>query len=334
MTAKFQDYYQLLNLSRSASSDDIQKSYRTLARKYHPDLNKESGAEQSFKAINEAYEVLKDDKKRALYDRLGENWKHGQEFRPHPGSNGPSRSNRARPTRAARSTPGPNFSTSDSADFSEFFESIFGPGGFSTSADDDFASAGRANPRSKPRQRQGQTHEAQLTLSLADLARPATHRISLSADNAAPRAYDVRIPPGVTDGSVIRLPGQGAPGSSGAPAGDLLLTIKVTPDPRFRIDELNKHDLHTVVPIAPWQAALGGKATVPTLDGDITLTIPPGSQPAQKLRIRGRGLPKKSGDPGDLFAELRITIPRTLSPDERVAYEALAKASNPDPSPA
>lgn len=346
MTAKFQDYYQLLDVSRSASAGDIQKAYRALARKLHPDVNKEPGAEQRFKAINEAYEVLKDDQKRALYDRLGENWKHGQEFRPPPGAaNGQGRAYRPR---AARGAPHGGFSTGDGTDFSEFFESIFGgaagggggAGGFSGFSEDDFASAARGHARGKARSprsaqpRQGQTHEAQLTLSLADLHRGGTHRVSLSGTGKSgeeSRSYDVRIPPGVTDGSVIRLPGQGGPGTSGAPAGDLLLTIRLAPDARFRVDELNKHDLYTLVQISPWEAALGAKVNVPTLEGEITLTIPPGSQSSQKLRIRGRGLPKKSGEPGDLFAELRIVVPRTLSPDERVAFEALARASNFEP---
>ena len=334
MPAKFHDYYQVLGVQRTATADEIQRAYRDLARKYHPDMNKEKGAEERFKEIGEAYEVLKDADKRKRYDTLGANWKHGQDFQPPPGWGGGG----GRPGNVRV-----DFGENGGADFSDFFESLFGGSrgrsGFGGS--DPFAEAmrggggGRSARHARSRSRQGQSHEAEITIPLRDAFSGGTRQITLtSADeegNQSQKSYDVRIPPGVTDGSVIRLGGQGGPGIGGGDAGDLLLTIRIAPDPRFRIDPTTKHDLLTTLPIAPWEAALGAKVHVETLSGEITVTIPPGSQSGQKLRIRGKGLPKKSGDPGDLFAELKIVVPRTLSTDERVLYERLRDGSNFDP---
>jgi curved DNA-binding protein len=343
MTAKFQDYYQSLGVERGATPDEIQGAYRKLARKYHPDVNKEAEAEHKFKEINEAYEVLKDPEKRKRYDALGANWKQGQEFRPPPGWGG-------------RTGGGPrhvrvDFGGQGGGDFSEFFESIFGGGGFDS---DDFVEAmrgggrtgarGRRNNRHPPHPQPGRTQEAEIMIPLTDAFHGGTRRITLSstdeAGNETTRNFEVKIPPGVTEGSAIRLSGQGGEGIGGGPAGDLLLRIRIAPDPRFHIDPEHKHNLITTLAITPWEAALGAKVHLATLDGEITITIPPGSQSGQKLRIKGKGLPHRAGPQGDgeppptrgdLFAELKITVPRSLSDDEKAAWEALAKASNFDP---
>jgi curved DNA-binding protein len=331
MTARFQDYYQTLGVERTATADDIQRAYRTLARKYHPDMNKESGAEGKFKSITEAYEVLKDPEKRKRYDALGANWKAGEEFRPPPGWGGASG-----PGRGQRRTV--SVDADDMGGFSEFFESIFGGGAGGGFDADEFvrtASRGRGGPTTtrQPRPRAGTDHEAEVTITLGEAVRGGTRQVNLHAEEGGDtlRSFDVRIPGGVTDGSVIRLSGQGGPGRNGGPAGDLLLRVKIAPDPRFRIDPPGGHDLVTALPLTPAEAALGAKVDVPTVDGAVRVTIPPTSQSGQRLRIRGHGLAKRSGDRGDLFAELKIVIPHKLSPEEHAAYEQLAKVTVSSP---
>lgn len=328
MSAKFQDYYQTLGVERSASADDIQRAYRALARKYHPDMNKEAGAEKRFKDITEAYEVLKDPAKRKRYDALGNNWKAGEEFRPPPGWSGAGRGQRRTVSVDAEGFGG----------FSEFFESIFGGAGGGFDADEFMRSAGRtqggASTASRnARPRAGTDHEAEVVISLPEAVSGGTRQVSLQTDepDSPVRTYDVRIPVGVTNGSTIRLSGQGGPGRNGGPAGDLLLHIKIAPDPRFRIDPPGGHDLVTAVLLTPPEAALGAKVDVPTVDGVVHVTIPPGSQSGQRLRIRGHGLSKRSGERGDLFAELKIVVPHDLTPEERAAYEQLAKVTVSNP---
>ena len=331
MPAKFQDYYQSLGLSRTATADEIRSAYRKLARKYHPDVTKEAGAEAKFKEVSEAYEVLQDPEKRKKYDTLGANWKQGQEFRPPPGWSG------ARPGGVKVDFGGGGGGgRAGNADFSEFFESVFGGGGGGMGGfgNDDIAEAmrgGRSGSRARRNHpRQGQTHEVEITISLSDALSGGTRHIALSTvdedGEESTKSYDVRIPPGVTNGSTIRLSGQGGDGISGGPAGDLLLKVNIAPDSRFRFDPHRKHDLIATLPIAPWDAALGAKVHLETLDGDITLTIPPGSQSGQKLRIKNRGLPIKSDQRGDLYAELKIVIPKTLTDESRAAWESLRES--------
>lgn len=339
MTARYQDYYQTLGVERSASAEDIQRAYRSQARKYHPDVNKESGAEKRFKEISEAYEVLKDPEKRKLYDQLGANWKQGQEFRPPPGWNGSGG------PRARRQSYGPmggmgGMGGGDEADFSEFFESIFGGfsggGGVGGMPSDDFVEAMRSGSRaSRTRSRAGQTHEVEITIALADAYHCASRQINLTTTDErgaqSSRTFDIRIPPGITEGGVVRLGGQGGSGVSGGPAGDVLLRVHIASDPRFKIDPNTKHDLLTTLRISPWEAALGASVPVTTMEGEVRVTVPAGSQSGQKLRIRGKGLPKKSGEHADLLAEIKIVVPRTLNPDEHALFQKLAETSNFDP---
>lgn len=333
MATKYHDYYKTLGIERTAGTDEIQRAYRALARKYHPDVNKEPGAEARFKELGEAYEVLKDPKKRERYDALGADWKPGQEFRPPPGWGGWSEGGEG----GFGGTRGRSASTEEMGDFSDFFESLFGGrGGVSMDFGGPFGHGGmgggtRAGPR-PPRPRSGADHEAEITVSLVDAIKGGTRQIALSADgNGDSRTYDVRIPPGVTDGTVIRLGGQGGEGRHGGSPGDLLLRVRIAPDPRFRIDPPGGHDLVAATPVTPSEAALGAKIDVPTPDGSVRVTVPAGSQSGQKLRIRGHGLAKRTGERGDLLAELRIVVPRTLTPPEREAYERLAAASEWNP---
>jgi curved DNA-binding protein len=339
MPAKFQDYYHSLGVSRSATPDEIRSAYRKLARKYHPDMTKEAGADAKFKEIAEAYEVLQDAEKRKRYDALGENWKQGQEFRPPRGWGGGGRAGSSGFGGGGRTQAGAQ------PDFSEFFESIFGGGGGGMGGagfggSDDFAEAmrgGRNGARGRhaqPQPRQGQTHEVEITIPLSDAFHGGTRHISLTSvdedGEEFSKNYDVKIPAGVTNGSTIRLSGQGGEGVNGGPPGDLLIKVNIAPDARFKLDPDRKHDIIASLPIAPWEAVLGAKVHLQTLDGDITLTVPPGSQSGQKLRIKGKGLPIKADQRGDLYAELKIVIPKTLTDAERTLWESLRDTSKVD----
>ncbi len=302
MSVRYQDYYETLGVSRTASGDEIQRAYRQLARKYHPDVNKDDDAQTRFAQVSEAYEVLKDPEKRKMYDQLGPDWKSGQEFRAPAGWDN------------MKVDFGRDFN--GAGGFSDFFESIFGG---AAAQGGGFKSASHGPRPTRPRR--GPDQESRITISLADAYFGATRSVSFGR-SANSGNYDVRIPPGTTTGSVIRLAGQGAPGVAGGPAGDLLLRIAIAPDPRFRI---YGHDLHTVLDLTPSDAALGTKLPVETLDGDVTMNIPAGSQSGQKLRLRGKGLPTRSGDPGDILVELRIAIPKELTSEQRSVYEQLAE---------
>ena len=314
---KYKDYYETLGVPRSATQDDIKQAYRKLARKYHPDVSKEKDAEQRFKEINEANEVLKDPEKRAAYDQMGSNWKAGQEFQPPP--------NWDAGFEFRSGGPGGGFAGGGSpfgADFdpSDFFESLFGRGargGFSGS------SARRSVST------QGEDHRAKALIDLEDAYRGAERSIVLrvpkeTADGRVvleERRLDVHIPRGIRPGQQLRLAKQGAPGGNGGPAGDLYLEIAFNPHPLFRVEGA---DVHIDLPVAPWEAALGATVDVPTPEGTVELTVPKGSAAGRKLRLKGRGLPGKN--PGDLYAVLTIALPKAESDAARAGYETLAKA--------
>jgi curved DNA-binding protein len=324
MSVKYEDYYKTLGVSRTASADDIQQAYRSLARKYHPDINKEKGAEATFKHINEAYEVLKDPEKRKRYDALGENWKAGQDFRPPPGWEG----QRARSGRRAA-----NVDVGDMGGFSDFFDAIFGGSGFGQRSSSWSTSARGNGSNRRAKAEPGQDVEADITISLADVYHGTTRRLELQSaepdDNGGPitKSLEIKIPAGISEGSTIRLAGQGHPSPYGGPSGDLLLRVRVAPDPRF---EVLGNDLKTVLPISPSEAVLGAKIAVPLFVSEATVTIPPGSQSGQKLRLRGKGLPKRGshGEHGDMLVEIRIVVPKEPSADERALYEQLSSISN------
>lgn len=334
MSTKYHDYYKTLGVERTASAEEIQRAYRALARKLHPDINKEPGAEVRFKEVTEAYEVLKDPKKRQRYDALGSNWKAGDDFRGGQSAEGGG----AGGGRRVHVDFGRGGGGEDFSGFSDFFESLFGGGaggmggGFDPDAFRRGAGAAGTRANRAPRPHAGADHEAEVTVSLLDAIKGGTRQIKLASEGAEDvRSYDVRIPPGVTDGSTIRLSGQGSPGHAGGPPGDLLLRIRLAPDPRFRVEHPGGHDLVTDLLLAPWEAALGAKIDVPTPEGEVRMTIPTGAQSGQRMRIRGHGLSKRSGERGDLFAELRIVVPRTLTPRQREAFERLASESEWNP---
>jgi curved DNA-binding protein len=318
---EFQDYYKILGVSEDASQKDIQRAYRKLARKYHPDVNKDADGEAKFKQINEANEVLKDPEKRKLYDTYGKNWSQAGAEQSSPwGDSGFSRTGGEGFSQSFHFGGGQNFENPEG--FSDFFESLFGSGRSSSrgSASYDF-------------DRPGRSYETEITVSLADIYHGASKALSFQTyeadDNGqvrpATKTLNVKIPKGTTNNSVIRLAGQGDKGTGRGVSGDLLLQIKVAPDPRFRVDG---HDLHTIVPISPWEAALGGKVAVQTVDGVVTLSLPQRSQNGKKLRIRGKGIPKRDGGAGDIIVQLEITMPDHFSPEEEELLKKLSAASH------
>jgi curved DNA-binding protein len=360
MAVKFQDYYQTLGVERGATQADIQRAYRKLARQYHPDVNKAKDAEAKFKQLNEAYEVLKDPEKRKKYDELGENWKAGQEFRPPPGwQTGRQQSGGAGQGDFAGN--GFQFRSGDAGDFSDFFEAFFGRGegtafeeafghgGHSGGGGRGFGRGGRVGRRASGGGPQaGITVESHLTLPLEDLYHGATRTITLAPPDedphlsAAPgssptsspggrgvKTLEVKIPKGLTDGATMRLKGQGLSSDGHGEPGDLLLHVHAAPHPRF---ELDGRDLKTTLAISPWEAALGAKVPVTTLDGQVQLTIAPGTPSGRTLRLRGKGLPGRGGnDPGDLLVRIKIVVPTTLTDRERELLEQLQKESRFNP---
>ncbi|MGE0628375.1 MAG: DnaJ C-terminal domain-containing protein [Hyphomicrobiaceae bacterium] len=305
---EFKDYYQILGVERNATQDDIKRAYRKFARKYHPDINKEAGAEDKFKEAGEAYEVLGDPEKRAAYDQLGKEWKPGEEFRPPPDWDA-----------------GFEFSGASGAaehgathDFSDFFESLFANMGRRQRT-------ARAQPEFHAR---GEDHHARILVDLQDVFEGATRTISLripevdSTGHLAirDRTLNVKIPKGLTEGQHIRLKGQGAPGIGNLPAGDLYLEVQFKPDRLYRV---SGRDLHFDLPVAPWEAALGASVKVPTPAGPIMLRIPAGSFQGRELRIKGRGIP--SSEPGDLYAVVQIVLPPADTDQARKVYEDMAR---------
>ncbi len=292
---EYKDYYKILGVSRNATQEEIKRAYRRLARKYHPDVSKEPGAEEKFKEIQEAYEVLKDPEKRKLYDQLGPYWKEGRGFQPPPGFE----------ERFA------GFTTEDLGGFSDFFELIFGPG---------FGRRGAGFGRFRTR---GEDVEAEISISLEEAYRGATVPVTLEIPEVDPttgrvrrvrRTLQVKIPAGIQEGQRIRLAGQGAPGIGGGPPGDLYLRVRFKPHPYLRV---KGRDVELDLPITPWEAALGATVTVPTLGGRVRLKIPPGSQTDTKLRLRGRGLG------GDQYVILKIHTPPATTQEARRLYEEM-----------
>jgi curved DNA-binding protein len=311
---EFKDYYATLGVGKNATQEEIQRAYRKLARKYHPDVNKAAGAEEKFKEIGEAYEVLKDPEKRTKYDRYGAAWRAAQQSggTPPPGYEDIW-------VDLGRSPEGFGFSG-----FSDFFEQLFGTGRQRTAG----ARSRDAGPSGWQREwsARGEDQEARLTLSLEEVAQGGQREISLTDPmTRQAKTYVVNIPKGIRAGQRIRLSGQGSKGASGAPAGDLYLYVEILPHPTFRLDG---NDLHTVLVAAPWEAALGSEVTLPTLGGAVHVKIPPGSSSGRKIRLRGKGFPDPKGGHGDLYAEIRIVVPEHLSSQERKLFEELARVSS------
>ncbi|WP_376697497.1 DnaJ C-terminal domain-containing protein [Wenzhouxiangella sp. EGI_FJ10305] len=301
---KFKDYYKTLGVEPDASADDIRKAYRKLARKYHPDRNKESGSEDRFKEVGEAYEVLKDSEKRKQYDQLrAGGWRGGEDFQPPPGWSGGA---------GGQARGGQGFG--DFGDFSDFFETLFG-GGLGGMGG---GMGGRARRQARAK---GRDITASVEIDLDTAFHGGKRRITL--DRGGQRQnLDVNIPAGVTPGRKIRLSGQGEPGVGGGPSGDLYMEVKIAPHPLFRLEG---RDIHLDLPIAPWEAALGAEVRVPTLGGKVTTKVPAGSSSGKRLRLKGRGLPGKPA--GDQIVNLKVVVPEPKTERERELYEELAEAS-------
>jgi curved DNA-binding protein len=308
VAVSFRDYYEVLGVPRDASEEDVRRAYRKLARQYHPDVNKEPGAEDRFKEVSEAYEVLRDKEKRERYDRLGANWKAGDDVSGASGFSGYG---------------GPNggygdvrVEFGDGGDFSDFFEGLFGGGrrGRRTAGFGGFEGFEGYSAR-------GGDQEAEIELTLEEAAGGGRRKISLGDG----RDYDVTIPAGVRDGQRIRLAGEGGRGVSGGPSGDLFLRVRIKPHPRFRLEG---RDLYLDLPIAPWEGVLGAQVDVPTLDGKTRVKVPAGSSTGRKLRLRGQGFPGPRGGHGDLYAVLKVEVPKKPTPEERELYERLAQVSD------
>ena len=307
------DFYDVLGVNRDASADEIQRSYRTLARTYHPDVNKDPGAEDRFKEISEAYDVLSDPELRRRYDAFGHDFRQvpegvDAETWARARAGGPSRSG-ARRARAGRAQPDAEWYSG--IDFDEIFGDAWGRSG------------GWRSRSSIP----GADQEAILTLTVEEAYRGGKRTITLSGPDG-PRSYDVTIPPGVTDGQRIRLPGQGGQGTGDAQSGDLYLVVRLAPHPQYRVEG---RDLFVDVLLAPWEAALGATVAVDTPGGEAKLRVPAGTSSGRRLRLKGRGFPRRNGEPGDLYAEARIMVPATPSDDERRLFDELARTSTFDP---
>jgi curved DNA-binding protein len=317
----FKDYYQILGVARDASQDEIQKAYRKLARKYHPDVNKEPGAETRFKELNEAAEVLKDPEKRAKYDRFGSAWNARQQGgSPPPGFE--------QFDFDFGGIPFGGFEPGNAQGFSNFFEMLFGSGARSGPGGPFRSARGRPGRRPADWSERGADQEASITLTLEQAARGGRQEISVDGTRGERRGYAVQIPPGIRPGKRIRLAKRGEPGSGGGEAGDLYLRVELAPHPRFRLEG---DDLHTHLLVTPWEAALGGDVRLRTLDGEVTVRVPPGSSSGRRIRLRGRGFPRGEGEAGDLYAEIRVAVPEQLGPRERELYEELSRVSSFDP---
>lgn len=335
MSVEYKDYYKLLGVTKSASQDEISKAFKKLARKHHPDLNpNEPEAEKKFKEYNEAYEVLKDPEKRKLYDSLGPNWQHGQNFQRPQGFEG-----------SQYNFGGAGGQQFDAGAFSDFFETVFG-GGFGAGGGggrtrferggsfNDFGGFGGAGGYSRGPSR-GSDANATLELTLEEAYRGGAKAITLQEQTIGPdgsprlgtKTLNVNIPAGVREGGKIRLSGQGNPGRSGGKAGDLYLKVKILPHALFKLEESN---VILDLPLAPWEAALGAKVRVPTLDGAVEMNIPAGSTSGRKLRLAGKGL-GGHGQRGDQLVRLMVQVPPSVTDEERALWEQLAAASDFSP---
>lgn len=313
---EYRDYYKILGVQRTANAEELKTVYRRLARKYHPDVSKEPNAEERFKEVQEAYEVLKDPEKRAAYDQLGSEWKSGQQFRPPPdwGSGFEFGGGRAR----HRAHAGGDAEAYAEEGFSDFFSSLFGG----------------ASPFGSAARRGGRDHQARVDIALEQAFHGTTStlelkRPELQGDGTLKvRTHTVRvtIAPGVTEGQLIRLAGQGEAAADGGRAGDLYLEAHILP---HRLYQVEGRDITLTLPVAPWEAALGASVTVPTLGGPVDMQIPAGAQPGQRLRLRGRGLPGKP--PGDQYVQLKVVLPPATTAEAKAVYGEMRAKLNFNP---
>lgn len=308
---EFKDYYKILGVEADADLKTIKTAYRKLARKYHPDVSEDKDGEDKFKEVAEAYAALKDPEKRAEYDELRKYGQHGQRFEPPPG------------WQASQAD-------MSGSDFSDFFESIFGSGGPHAQR------GGSQRHRQSQASYRGQDIETELPIFLEETLSDKSKTISYHLPKydaqgqrlgEVQKTLNVKIPKGVTEGERIRLKGQGGPGIGEAANGDLYLHVRLVPHPLF---DLEGHNLVITVPVAPWEAVMGGKIEVPTLAGNIHLTLPPNSQSGKRLRIKGKGLPGKTGM-GDLYVLLKIVVPEKTDTETQQLWQTLAEKAKFNP---
>jgi curved DNA-binding protein len=315
---QYKDYYKVLGVERSASEAEVKKAYRKLARKYHPDVSKEKNAEEKFKEVNEANDVLSDPEKRKAYDQLGY-YQPGQDFRPPPD------------WEQQFGQGGAHFDFSG-MDFGDMFAQMFGGG------------MGAADGRRRSRghgfgggfAQSGQDFEMNLEITLEEAYAGVEKTLQVEVPEPSPQGFMVRVPKtiklrvpkGATEGQRLRVPGKGGSGVHGGHAGDLYLNIRIAPHPWFKP---SGHDLSIDVPLTPWEAALGATVEIPTLEGKVRLKVKAGSRSGQKMRLAGKGLPKPKNGHGDLYAVFQIATPPELTERERGLFEELAKESNFNP---
>lgn len=316
MAVEYKDYYKLLGVSKTATKDEIAKAFKKLARKYHPDFNQgDKTAESKFKDINEAYEVLKDEEKRKLYDTLGPDWENARNFQNQGGGFAGS------PFGGTGGGGGGFSGEFNASGFSDFFEALFGGGRAS------FSGGGfGADPFGgyAQRSRKGRDIDATIKLTLEEAYLGGAKSVSLQGSDGSVRNLEIKIPAGVKNGARIRLAGQGEAGDApNAKAGDLYLHVSLLPHPLFTLDD---NDIVYELPLAPWEAVLGVKVRVPTLDGAVELAVPPGSGGSKKFRLRARGLGSGAGK-GDQFVRLNIAVPSKLTDEEKELWEKLRDIS-------
>ncbi len=307
MSVQYRDYYETLGVSKTASHEEIKKAFKKLARQYHPDVAKDQpDAEERFKAVNEAYEVLGDPEKREKYDTLGPGWQQGQDFGDDAGYPGATY----------------EYHFGGSTGFSDFFESLFG----SRAGNDPFGAFGGARTQQTRSTRPipGRDIEADLLVRIEEIMNGSTREIRLARPGKE-STLRVKIPKGIAEGQLIRCAGLGHPGANGGPDGDLYLRVRLERHPLFKPEG---RDLLGELVLAPWEAVLGTSATIPTPHGDVKMTVKPGTQPGTKLRLRGKGLPTGKEGHGDLYVTVVVECPETISEEERKLWETLAEKSS------
>jgi curved DNA-binding protein len=323
MPLQYKDYYATLGVLRTATEAEIKKAFRKLAREFHPDVAKDKKvAEEKFKEVNEAYEVLGDPEKRKRYDELGADWKGGGEFRPPPGWE------QFTGGRAGRRGGQPDFEFQfGGTGFSDFFEAFFGssargrggfPGGGRFATEQDFAERGR-------------DIEGDIMVTLEEVTRGSIRAVNVRSEvegEVRTKTFQVKIPAGVGEGQRLRIAGRGEAGAGGGAAGDLYLRVRIARHPDF---EVENHSLVYEADVSPWEAVLGTNLSVPTLEGRVNIRVPPGTQNGQKLRVRGRGLVDREGGHGDLIVVMRVVVPQKVTEEERKLWEKLASESGFNP---
>src|SRR5580704_13942846 len=318
MPVEFKDYYDVLGVPRNATDAEIKKAFRKLAHKYHPDVAKDKRtAEEKFKEINEANEVLSDPEKRRKYDELGANWNHPERETPPPGGFGGS-------------TEQSSEFHFDGTGFSDFFEQFFGSRGRPFSG---FGQAGGSGGERETFAQRGQDIEGDILVTLDEILHGSTRTIRLQRSDprtgqSTTQTLRVKIPPGVREGQLIRVAGKGQVGIGGGDSGNLYLRVKFAQHPDFRV---RSTDLYYDLDLAPWEAVLGGTVHIPTLDGTVSVKIPAGTVSERQFRLRGKGLPSSDGTRGDLYAVVSIDVPPHLTPEQKVLWEQLAAKSSFNP---